>query len=234
SQRSVVGLPRQVTLVENAERARRDAVAAAVTDVLLHDDGAELGSEERAGRAGVEAPGVRAVLADVRLHEPAQGLRFQRHLVERSLVAVEAQRLLLLDECDVPPRVGAEGRGVVVAFARPFQAVVGHEVPLLAGDLACLAPDADGRVREEAHPGRLGYDRAQVFFVSSGSGRGASARAENARRRRSSMNATSFGPCGRRPGRMSHVNALTSWMWTFGSSAMCERSFAAQPVVSPR
>ena len=88
----------------HAERARGHAVAAAVADVLLHDDRAELGAEERAGRADVEAARVRAVLADVRLHQPAQRLRVERRAVSPSSL----QRLALLDERDVPPGVRAE------------------------------------------------------------------------------------------------------------------------------
>src|SRR5439155_19129792 len=125
--------PRQMPFVEDAERTRGHAVAAAVADVLLHDDGPVLRPEERPGRAHVEARGMRAVLADIRAHEPAQ----------RVLVA-------LLDERDVPPRVRAELRGVVVGLARPDHSVLGHEVPLLACDLAGLAADADRRVGEEA------------------------------------------------------------------------------------
>ena len=41
--------------IDDAERAGRHAIAAAVADVLLHDDGVELGAEERAGRAGFQA-----------------------------------------------------------------------------------------------------------------------------------------------------------------------------------
>src|SRR6478735_5856166 len=55
---------------DDPEGARCHAVAAAVADVVLHDDGPELGAEERAGRAHVEAGGVGAVLADVGGHEP--------------------------------------------------------------------------------------------------------------------------------------------------------------------
>src|SRR5439155_11712768 len=136
----VARLPGDVPLVEHAEGARRHAVAAAVADVLLNDDGVELGAEERAGRADIEAGGVGAVLADVRAHQPAQRI----HL------AVATQRLLLLDEGDVAPGVRAELGGVVVRLAGPDHAVLGDEVPLLTGDLAGLAADADRRVREEA------------------------------------------------------------------------------------
>src|SRR6185503_18708733 len=140
----VVRVPRDVALVEHAEGTSGHAVAAAVADVLLHDDRAVLGAEERAGRADVETRGVRAVLADVGAHQPAQRV----HAVLRRAV----QRLVLLDERDVAPRVRAQLRRVVVRLARPDHPVLGNEVPLLAGDLAGLAADADRGVGEEADP----------------------------------------------------------------------------------
>ena len=85
---------REMPLVDHAEGARRHAVAAAVADVLLHDDRAELRAEQSSGRADVEARSVRAVLADVRLHQPAQ---------PRPAVSVHVQGLVLLDEGDVAP-----------------------------------------------------------------------------------------------------------------------------------
>src|SRR5436190_5504971 len=247
-ERRRLGRPhRQLAPVEDAERAGGHAVAAAVADVRLDDDGAVLGSEQRAGRADVEAGRVRAVLADVRAHQPAEGVARVRGRVDARLVAVEAERLALLDERDVAPRVRAQLGRVVVRLARPDTAVVGDQVPFLAGHLAGLAADADRGVREEAHPGlrlvavgvrpggRLAGDRgrAQPGASCSGSTRGR-ARADRACARRSSMYSLDLAPCGRRPARMSQVKALTSWMCTFGSSAMCDRSFAAPPVVRPR
>src|SRR5205823_9987847 len=105
---------------------RRDAVAAAVADVVLDHDGAELGAEDRARRADVEAARVRAVLAHVRAHQPPEVLLD-----------------LLLDEGDVPPGVRVELAGVVVRVAGPDEAVLREHVPLLARDLARLAADAD-------------------------------------------------------------------------------------------
>ena len=68
----VLGPVGALAAVDHAVGAGRDAVAAAVADVVLHDDGAELRAEQRPGRADVEAGGVRAVLADVRGHQPAE------------------------------------------------------------------------------------------------------------------------------------------------------------------
>jgi hypothetical protein len=128
-----------VIAVDDAERARRDAVPAAVADVRLEDDRVELGPDQRAGRARVEAAGVRAVLAHVG-HEDPRGRR-------RLLVGQQ------LDEPDVPPRRRAELVGEVVGRARLELGLLGGQVvPLLARDLARLAPDAHRRVGEEPHP----------------------------------------------------------------------------------
>ena len=132
----------ELTLRDHAERTGGDAVAAAVADVVLDHDGAELGPEDRPCRADVEATGVRAVLADVRLHQPAEVV----------LAALDRIGRLLLHEGDVPPGVCVQLAGVVVGVSRPGEPVLGHEVPLLAGHFARLAADADGRVREEAQP----------------------------------------------------------------------------------
>ena len=69
--------------LDDAERAPRHAVAAAVADVVLHHHGAELGAEQRTGRAHVQAAGVGAVLADVRRHQPAELRRVRRCGVQR-------------------------------------------------------------------------------------------------------------------------------------------------------
>src|SRR5919204_4269648 len=56
----------------------------------------------------------------------------------------------LLDEGHVAPAVGAELRRVVVRGTGESLRIVRDVVPLLAGDLARLASDADGGVGEEA------------------------------------------------------------------------------------
>ena len=94
-----------MALVEHAERTGGHAIPAAVADVLLHDDGAELRAKKRAGRTHVETPRVRAVLAHIARHQPAQRLRVELRGVA---AAVDLQRLTLLDEGDVTPRVRAE------------------------------------------------------------------------------------------------------------------------------
>ena len=89
------------------------------------------------------------MLADVAHHQPA------------AVLAVLGE---LLDELDVPPVDAVELRGVVVAVAaqRVHAAVgAGQLVPLLAGDLARLAADADRRVGVEPH--RLGHDAPHAF-----------------------------------------------------------------------
>ena len=128
----------------HAEGAGGQAVAAAVADVLLDVDRVELGADDRAGRAGLQAAGVDAVLADVAEHQPValEGLQ-----ARRPPAGAVAQPL---DEGDVAPGGRAQVDGVVVAEASPPEVVRRQLVPLLAGDLAGLAADAQRRVGQEA------------------------------------------------------------------------------------
>src|SRR5919108_731154 len=149
-------------------------------------------------------------------------------------------RLGLLDEGDVPPGVGPEGQRVVVGVAADAQRpVLGDQVPLLAGDLAGLAADADAGVGEKPHP------RTGLAVVAAAEGRGGQvgqghagppslASPIPARARRSSTSCRRAAPRGRRPGWMSQVAALDSWMWTLGSSTSDSRSLAASPLAMPR
>ena len=121
-----------LALVQDAERTGDDAVAASVADVLLHHDRAELGPEERPGRAHVKAAGLGAVLADVGAHEPPESgvivVRLQPmvdQLLARRLLHPRVgrglrdavDRHLLLDEGDVAPAVGPQVAAVVVGLA---------------------------------------------------------------------------------------------------------------------
>src|SRR5262245_35976057 len=124
--------------VDHPEGAGGDAVAAAVAHVRLDHDRAELGAEDGACWADLQAGGIRTMLADVRVHQPAD-------------IAIA----LLLDERDVAPGVGAQTSRVVVGVGQEVQPVVRQQVPLLAGDLAGLAADADRAVGEEADAGHL-------------------------------------------------------------------------------
>src|SRR5437899_6450526 len=56
----------------DAERARGHAVTAAIADVLVDVDRAELGPVDGARRAGVQAARLSAVLADVRHEQPGE------------------------------------------------------------------------------------------------------------------------------------------------------------------
>src|SRR5207244_12564918 len=132
TQRALPRAPVIAPSVDHTERTGRHAVAAAVAHVLLHHDRAELGTEQRAGRAHLETRGVGAVLAHVRRHAPPHPAR--------PSVATGCGRPL--DERDVPPGVGAQAHGVVVGVAREADRVLRNTVPFLARDLAGLAADA--------------------------------------------------------------------------------------------
>src|SRR5216683_16208 len=139
AERAFLGGARHRVEADHPEGARADAIPAAVARVRLDDHRVELGPDDGAGRTHLEAAGVRAVLADVAHHEPAP------------VLAVGAE---LLDELHVPPVGAVELARIVVAVPAEDAdaAVSGRElVPLLAGHLTRLAPDAHGRVGEETH-----------------------------------------------------------------------------------
>src|SRR5690242_7957304 len=124
--------------VDHAERAGGDAGATSVADVGLDHHRVELGPDDGAGGAHLEAPGLDAVLAHVAHHQPAAVVR----------------SLELLDEAHVSPVDAVQLAGVVVAVAAQLSdpPVPGRElVPFLARDLTRLAADANRGVREESH-----------------------------------------------------------------------------------
>src|SRR5688500_13806212 len=124
--------------LDDAERTRRDAVAATVAGVRLDHDRVELGPDDGCGGAHCEAAGLDEVPADVAQHQP---------------LALGPVPLELLDELDVPPVDAVQLAGVVVAVTRELvgAALVRRElVPLLAGDLARLTTDTQCRVGEKA------------------------------------------------------------------------------------
>src|SRR5207302_7986905 len=132
---------------DHPEGAGADAVAAAVADVLLNEDGVVRGADDRPGRADVHAARLVAVLADVGHHQPRRAALRRRRLAE----------------LDVPPVHGVELSGVVEAVAEEVRGIAGELIPLLARDLARLAADADAGVGEEA-VGRARRDRhAHVY-----------------------------------------------------------------------
>ncbi len=70
AERALAGPPILGVAVDHAERTGRHAVAAAVADVRLEDDGLVLGADQRARGARVEAARVGAVLADIGHEHP--------------------------------------------------------------------------------------------------------------------------------------------------------------------
>src|SRR5690349_16858171 len=101
------------------------------------------------------------------------------------------------------PGVRAKIDRVVVGVTGEAVRRLRDPVPLLARDLARLAPDAQACVGEEAHP------RLRLLAVDGRPGGGLRCQlATPARRLYSSTSSISAGPRGRRPGRMSQVATL--------------------------
>src|SRR6201996_6325976 len=135
TQCALVGATILFVAADHSERAANNAVCAAVADVLLHVNIAELVVDECAGRADLHTRCVLAVFANIAHHQPASDV---------------ALRVELLDEGDVPPCGIRESDGVVVAVTSPVKAISRKLVPLLAGNLACLAANAERRVGKKA------------------------------------------------------------------------------------
>src|SRR5436305_6992159 len=106
AERTLVGMAIVLAPTQDAEGTGTDAVAAAVTDVRLQVNVAELVVNERAGRTGLLAGGFLAVLAHIAQHQPAATLLAD-----------------LLLEGHVPPGAGRQVPRVVVAVAGEVEAV---------------------------------------------------------------------------------------------------------------
>src|SRR5262245_5321318 len=143
---ALLGGPGLLVEAHDSKRARRDAVPAAVADVLVDVDGAVLGPVDRAVRARIEATRLGAVLADVGHEQP-------RHV---------SGLLGLLDEAHEPVRLVGE-MGMVLVAAGPLRELGAQLVPRLARDLTGAAPDAQGGVGE--HRQRAGHGYTTPFFT---------------------------------------------------------------------
>ena len=139
-------------------------------------------------------------------------------------LAVELQRLALLDERDVAPAVRIQ-LDPCCRSSRPV-----HSSPSAGSRLHSLHATSHALQPMQT----LVSVKKPTRGCASAADRSTAPCSRRASPRRSATNWASFAPRGRRPGRMSHVSAFTSWMCTFGSSARCVRSFAAPPAVSPR
>jgi hypothetical protein len=128
------------TDIDYPEWASGHAIAAAIADVLLHDDGVKFGFEQSASRTGFHAGRIMTVLADIAHHQPIalKCLHFGWPIRK------------LFYECNVAPGVGGKSTGVIIALAGEAEMVGRQIVPLLTGDFAGFAADANGCVGKEA------------------------------------------------------------------------------------
>src|SRR6266581_8714724 len=62
--------------VNHAKRARDDAIAAAVANIILHEHRADFGANDRSGGTRFETASFFAMLANIRKEDPAKGVFF--------------------------------------------------------------------------------------------------------------------------------------------------------------
>src|SRR5438477_6366235 len=152
---------RRGSTIDDAEGTRDDAIAASITNVILHENSAGFSANNRPRRARFETAGFFAMFADIGQKYPTEGifrlrcgyggqvrLRVGQTHRSRDLISFLS---ILFEKHDVPPGRRAEVASVVVRISRPGEAVIRDLVPFLASDVTCFATDANTRVGEEAH-----------------------------------------------------------------------------------
>ena len=122
--------------LRNAEWTGRDAISAAVADILPDDNGVEFGANDRARRTSFETSGVDAVFADIAHHQPG-------HAPCRTFGN------WLFDERHMAPGFGTEIDCIVIAIAGELERVHLEFVPLFTGNFAGFAADAKGGVGQK-------------------------------------------------------------------------------------
>ena len=152
AERALEGAAVFLIALDDSEGTGGDTVAASVADVRLNVDASEFCANDRAGGTGFKASGIFAVLAHV-------GRKRPRVLLAR--ISSEAWNGRLLDELDVTPGGVAQGGCVVVGEAGELKSICIDAVPLLAGDFAGFAADAESGVGEE-RGGFAGLDAGMV------------------------------------------------------------------------
>ena len=121
----------------NAEWTRRDAIATPIAHIVLNYYRPELGAEDSAGRTGIQATCMHAVLADVAEYEPSNSIPGWS-----------------FDECHMSPCGGTKVDGVVITVSGQREGrrgrVTRQLIPLLACHLARFAANADRRIGEKS------------------------------------------------------------------------------------
>ncbi len=87
AERALLGESRDRVDVDDAERAGRNTVPAAVAGVGLNHDRIKLGAHDRAGRTNFEASRMHAVLAHVAHQQPAAVLAVFGELLDKFYMA---------------------------------------------------------------------------------------------------------------------------------------------------
>jgi hypothetical protein len=135
------------TSVDHAEWTRDHAIAASITHIILHENGAGFSANNRPRRTRFQAAGFFAMLTDIRKKNPAK--RILAVAEGRCTGDLASFLSILFQEHHVAPGRRAKVAGVVVRISSPREAVIGHMVPFFARDFASLAADAYSRIGEE-------------------------------------------------------------------------------------
>ena len=157
-----------IAAFNDTERATGYACPAAIAHVILHYHSAKFGAKQCAGRTDIKATCMRAVLADIRGHQPPEGIGIwrsginflrlrpdRRHAQRNELLSLLAGVLdtviILFHEGHVPPSISAQRTGVVIGITGDVIAFYRIAVPLLARHLAGLTTNTNGGIGKKGH-----------------------------------------------------------------------------------
>jgi hypothetical protein len=136
--------------INHAERTGNDTVTAAVTNIVLHEDGPDLGAHNRTSGTSFQAAGFFAVFANVGEKNPAKRIFSVATAREMGTDDLTSFLPILFQKQNMPPCRCTKPSRIVVRISRPNETVVRHLVPFLARDFASFAANANGWVSEEA------------------------------------------------------------------------------------
>jgi hypothetical protein len=135
--------------INHAEWTGDDTITAAVTNIVLHENGADLSAHNRTSGTSFQAAGFFAMFANVGKKNPPKRIFSVPTARKMGTDNLTSFLPILFQKQNMPPCRCTKPSRIVVRISRPNETVVGYLVPFLARDFARLATDANGRVSKE-------------------------------------------------------------------------------------
>src|SRR5215475_11871644 len=133
--------------IDYPERTRDNAIAASITDIILHENGTGFSANNRACGTRFQATGFFTMLANIRKKNPAKRIFSvaERHCTGDLVTFLT----VLFKKHHMAPGRCAKEAGIIVGISRPREAIIRHLVPFFARYLTSLTADAYSWIGEE-------------------------------------------------------------------------------------